>query len=166
MALTVKGHYTYLSPSSMLTKLGLTIRTSLSSNFFPLTILIGRSCDCELYSSESSSWYGSSSVDDSLICVLLVSLATIITSLPLSAADVTVTVGEDVEVPEGGFNGVELSIGGKRTGGCVVTTVTCVTFPEEEDKFISSCKSVVIVTVDLFNLGSGCTASNRVEPIN
>jgi hypothetical protein len=75
-------------------------------------------------------------------------------------------VGETAEVPEWGFNGVELSTGGKRTGGCVVTTVTWVTFPEEVEEFISSCKSDVIVTVDLFTLGSGCTASISVEPIN
>jgi len=87
-----------------------------------------------------------------------------ITSLPLSPPDVTVTVGDTAEVPEWGFNGVELSTGGKRTGGCVVTTVTCVTFPEEAEEFLSSCKSDVIVTVDLFNLGSGCTASISVEP--
>jgi hypothetical protein len=55
-------------------------------------------------------------------------------------------------------------MGGKRTGGCVVTTVTCVT--DEEDEFVSSCRSVVIVTVDLFNLGSGLAASISVEPIN
>jgi hypothetical protein len=84
----------------------------------------------------------------------------------LSPADVTVTVGVFVEVSEWGFNGVELSIGGKRTGGCVVTTVTCVTLPDKADEFISSRKSVVIVTVDLFNLGSRYAESINAEPTN